>query len=245
VRVALAQIRLEPDKRSANLSSALRWIDEAADLTPAPDLICLPGSCDYGPSQNRAAAPIDSMGGPFAERIAAKARDLGLFIAMGHADADHGHAYLAASLFDPDGDAVLRHRGVVVPRLEPKELAQGTTLRVRDTLLGRVGLLLDADLAELCLPRALAAMGATLIIAAGCGLAVEGAPRSARQLGDLAGSLGAYLLVTQPVAAEPRAERTSAVFGPNGACIASAAARKEGLVTVDIPAPCRAARARA
>ena len=245
MKVALLQMRLEAGKRSANLTNAVQWIDQAADLEPAPDLICLPAACDYGPNPNKLAAPMDSYGGSFAETIALKARDLGLFIALGHADVDHHHAYRAVSLFDPDGDPVLRYRGVVVPRPGRANLAGGTTLAVRETMLGRIGLLVDTDLGATCLPGALAAMGATLMVVAGSGGALSGGPRTVRQLGEIARTCGAHLLVTQPSSADDRGECVSAAISPAGRCLASGPPGEESIVSADIPITSEARRGKA
>lgn len=244
-------MRVEPGKRSANLTNALRWVDRAAELEPPPDLICLPAACDYGPNPEKIAAPMDSRGGSFAETIALKARDLGLFIALGHADADPLNAYVAVTLFDPDGDPILRHRAVVVSRPTRSDFGGGTVLAVRDTLLGRIGLLVDSDLAKGCLADALAAMGATLIIVAGRGrLSNDGSP-TVKKLGEIAESCGTHLLVTHPLAIGGSRECVSAAVGPTGRCLASGPAGEEGIVCAHIAAtsvagrgPARAARCR-
>jgi len=239
LRAALVQLRLESGKRSANLTNVLRWIDEAADLTPAPDLICLPGPCDYGPNPKGIAAPLDCLGGPFAETVALKAKDLGLFVALGHVDADHLGAYLAVSLFDPDGDAVLRHRGVVVPPGAGTELSGGTALRVADTPLGRVGLLTDTDLREPCLGTSLSAMGATLIVVSSRGVEPDGGPGAKKRLGEVARSCAAFLLVACPAAADGQRKCASSAFDPRGQCLVSATPGREGIVEVALATPTR------
>lgn len=228
MKIALLQMKLEPGSRSANLTAALKRIDEAADLTPAPDLICLPGCADHGGILAKAAASTDARGGAFCETLAMKARDLGLFIATGHADAEFDAVNLAASLLDSDGDAVIRQRAIC--RTPAGETGHGTSLRVRDTILGRVGLLVGLDLCEPCLPQALAMMGAKLLIVPGLGTAPD-------DVGKLARICGAFIAIAQPAALESGRGEPSAVYAPDGKCIAAAESGEEQMLVVDVAVP--------
>lgn len=229
MRITLVQMRLDPGGRSANLTGALRWIDEAADLTPSPDLICLPGCADHGGTLAKVASPTDARGGSFCETLAMKARDLGLFIATGHVDVDFDAVYVAASLFDADGDAILRQRAVCPT--PAGEAGRGMSLQVRDSIFGRVGLLVGPDAYDAILPRALARMGARLLIVAGSG----GAASSASGMADLARECESWIVAAHPASAG-NGER-SAVYSPSGECNAKTSAGDETLLTIEVPLP--------
>ena len=48
VRVAIAQMKVDPHSRATNQRRAMALLDQAAELDPPPELICLPGLCDGG-----------------------------------------------------------------------------------------------------------------------------------------------------------------------------------------------------
>jgi predicted amidohydrolase len=231
VKITLVQMRLEPGSRSANLSAALRRIDDAADLTPSPDLILLPGCADHGGTLAKAVSPTDARGGAFCETLALKARDLGLYIATGHVDADFDDVYLAASLFDADGDTVLLQRAVCPTPVG--EAGRGTTLQVRDTIFGRVGLLVGPDASDAILPRAMARLGARLLIVAGLG----GQAPSAGELARLARDCEAWIVVAHPASPTGGAGERSAVYSPSGECTATAPTGAETDLTVEVAVP--------
>ncbi len=167
MRIALIQMAIETGGRSANLVRALQWIDRACDQDPAPDLIVLPESCDLGVAAPDAAAMAEPVGGPFAESLAAKAREMGVHVAAGLTERDVGGLYSAGVLFDVDGDVLLRHRRIHLDPCQRETYTSGDRLRVRQTPWGCVGIQVSADLDLPCLTDALAAMGAALIIVPG------------------------------------------------------------------------------
>jgi len=163
VRIALIQMAIVPGRRSANLVSALGWIDKACDLDPAPDLVVLPECSDIGWLAPGAAELAEPVGGSFAESVAAKAREMGVHLVAGLTERDGEALYSAGVLFDVDGDVLLRQRKINL-QASDNAYAPGDRLRVRQTAWGRVGIEVSTDLLAGCITDALAAMGARIIL---------------------------------------------------------------------------------
>ena len=102
MRIALLQIRVLSDSRSANLAHVLRQVVRAAETVPAPDLLVLPASCDGINPKGVTAA----MAQGFGESLAAAAREWGLYVAAGALRAVDDGVYDQACLYDPDGDVI-------------------------------------------------------------------------------------------------------------------------------------------
>ena len=110
----------------------------------------------------------DPVGGPFVESLAAKAREMGIHLVAGVNETEAGSLYVAALLFDPDGDILLRQRMIdptAASRSTDGCYASGTRLEVRQTSWGCVGLSVATEDGEDCLTGALGAMGADLVVA--------------------------------------------------------------------------------
>ncbi|MFQ5591866.1 MAG: hypothetical protein ACE5HE_11940 [Phycisphaerae bacterium] len=107
MRVALLQVDLNSKSRAANLQRVVAAVQCAAQATPPPDLLVLPGGCDTGGGvANRRLS--DSYRQSVKETIAWLARDWGVFIAAGF-HRSNGHALEPwVGLFDPDGDPASR-----------------------------------------------------------------------------------------------------------------------------------------
>ncbi|MHC4697101.1 MAG: hypothetical protein ACYTFA_10190 [Planctomycetota bacterium] len=107
MRVALLQLPLDSKSPAANIQGLIAGIHRAANTTPPPDLLVLPGSCDTGgvvPSRRLAESSLQSV----REMIAWQARDWGVYIAAG-LHCRRGSAVVPwAVLFDPDGDLVVQ-----------------------------------------------------------------------------------------------------------------------------------------
>ncbi len=134
MRVALAQARLDPTSRSANIQGLIAIVRDAAGMRPAPDLIVLPGSCDTG----GAVAGPDRFGAGMRgvrEALSFEARYWGVYLAVG-LHRRIGDDWVPASvLFDPDGDVVAwAHR-----RPTSDEAGAGEALAFWHTAVGRIG----------------------------------------------------------------------------------------------------------
>jgi len=133
MRLALLQLGLDSKSRAMNMQALILGIQRAAQSTPPPDLLVLPGVCDTGgmiACHGHTDACLDGV----KETIASQAREWGVFIAAGlhiHS-AVQGRTH-GAFLFDPDGDVV----AVCRPQDSP-ESAGGTA--TWDSSVGRLGL---------------------------------------------------------------------------------------------------------
>jgi aliphatic nitrilase len=81
--------------------------------------------------------------GPATETIAAAARRLGIVVALGVNERDHGSLYNAQLIFDADGALVLKRRKIT-PTFHERMIwgqGDGSGLKVVDTAVGRVGAL--------------------------------------------------------------------------------------------------------
>ena len=101
VRVAIAQMQIDPHSRAHNQRRAMRLLDRAAELDPAPEFICLPACCD---SRCEPPWPTPAMTDGFIGVLAGKARELGVHVIAGLHEACDGAVYDAAVWLDPDGD---------------------------------------------------------------------------------------------------------------------------------------------
>ncbi len=137
MRVALVQIGVRTESRSANLTHVLGHIVVAAETEPAaPDLLVLPAGCDGAVSPGLSEAMVQG----FAESLAALAREWGLYIAVGLLEPAGDGFGEAARLIDPDGDPLVRGTAV------------GNACVVRETPLGRVAVGVDVPEAPLAPP---------------------------------------------------------------------------------------------
>lgn len=105
MRLACLQIRLDVTGRAGILQALIAAIEHAARLVPAPDLLVLPGDCDTG----MAAKGPGWYGAALwnvRESISSKAREWGVFIAVGLHVNVRDTLVPYAILFDADGDGV-------------------------------------------------------------------------------------------------------------------------------------------
>lgn len=146
VRVAAVQIAVEGD-----LDGALEAMDGALAEAAArgADIALLPETSIYGwvnPEAHRLADPIP---GPTTDRLAELARRHDLMIAVGLAESEAGNLYNSAVLIDSDGTLLLKHRKAnILTRLMTPPYTPGPdeTASVIDTRLGRIGMLICADI---------------------------------------------------------------------------------------------------
>ena len=214
MRVALVQIGVRTDSRSANLTHVLRHIVGAAETEPAaPDLLVLPAGCDGPVSPGLSEAMVQG----FAESLAAVAREWGLYVAAGLLEPAGDGFGEAGRLIDPDGDALVR--GAVV----------GEDCVVRKTPLGRVAVGVDVEEAPLAPP----AGPCDLMLVHGRWSTPPGSGRQALaavhdRFSELARRIGAPVCVVGAVG-RPDDDLAatliggSGLWGPDGHCIASAA----------------------
>lgn len=165
IRIALAQMRVDPGCPDLNLSRAEQRIDEAAEA--GARIVLLPEALDLGwthPSARADAQPIPS-GAPF-HRLAAAARRCGVHVAAGLTERCGDRIYNAAVLIGPDGGILLHHRKINELGIGHDCYDPGDRLGVVRLPFATVGLMICADgfAQDEILSRSLGAMGADLIL---------------------------------------------------------------------------------
>ncbi len=103
MRVILVSIDLDSTSSSENLQRLIRAIDQSAASSPLPDLLVLPGACDTGGVKARSTVVAGTLTA-IKETVAAKAREWGIYIAIGLHRLESDSAIPYAALFDSDGD---------------------------------------------------------------------------------------------------------------------------------------------
>ncbi len=165
VRLALAQMRVEPGEPEINLARAEAMIAHAG--AGGADVVLLPEVLDYGwthPSAAEGAGGIpDGEGFGRLSRAAAEHR---LHVCAGLAERCGDRLYNAAVLIGPDGGLLLHHRKIHEIPFARSLYSTGDRLGVADTPLGRWGLMICADALAPggVVARTLGAMGAELIL---------------------------------------------------------------------------------
>ncbi len=160
LRIGMGQILVEGGEPERNLERAADAIAQAADQ--GCDLAALPECLNYGWTHPSAHAHQ----GPATERLADAARKAGIWVAAGLVERDGERLYNSAFLLDSSGDVVLSHRKINELALAHDLYTLGACVRCVDTSLGRIGLLVCADLFPDApeLGRALGRMGCELIL---------------------------------------------------------------------------------
>lgn len=163
--LALAQMRVDPGDREANLRRALARIDAAA--RDGADVVLLPEALPLGwmdaTTHDQADAVPD---GPTCRVFRDAARTAGIFVCTGVVERSGDQVFNAAVLIDPRGDVLLHHRKINELDIARGMYARGDRLGVAVTPWGRIGLMICADAfadGEV-VSRALAVMGADVIL---------------------------------------------------------------------------------
>jgi predicted amidohydrolase len=163
--IALAQIRVEPGCVDENISRAEGAISAAAAGGAA--LVVLPEALDCGwthPSCEERAGAIPD--GWACARLAEAARDARIHVCAGISERESDAIFNSAVLLGSDGSLLLHHRKLNELAIAHACYAQGNRLGVVRTPLGTIGVMICADafVEGLVISRALAAMGADLIV---------------------------------------------------------------------------------
>lgn len=233
MRVTLIQMRVEPGLRSANIVRALDWLDRAGELDPPGDLICLPGRADVG-LRERVLMP---RGGSFVESVAAKARELGCYVACGYTEMSGEGTCPAAVLIDPDGDIMLRQAACFGDR----QPAPASQVRVRHTPLGSLAVIAGLDGETESFVDVLVRAGAGALIVPNLPAEDEAASGEALStVQRLAGQYGVTLCVTSglhPSEGGTMIGGPTVVISSEGQCLAQAAENREMILTAEFDLP--------
>ncbi len=170
MRIAVVQLTIHPNRRTANLQAALNAIDAAAESDPAPDLILLPAFADVLDSAAGRNELCEHVEGQTTAACGLRARNWGLFIAFGMAEKSGKRPYLTSVLLDRDGDVRLAQRQMYLLNSTSDFFQPGEGISVTNILLGRLGLLTGEDWLN---PRTwdhVNQAGAQLVVGAACRL---------------------------------------------------------------------------
>lgn len=144
IRIAMCQIVCLDGDRRGNFARAENAIREAKET--GADLACLPETAIYGwvnPDAHTRACPIP---GEDSQRLCELARQYEIFLCAGLAEKDGERLYDSALLIDDAGRILLKHRKIILLEwLMAPPYSSGHEVKVVQTRLGRVGILICAD----------------------------------------------------------------------------------------------------
>jgi len=147
VRIAIAQIVCLDGDRKGNFARIDHAVREAK--SQGADLVCLPEMALLGwvnPDAHQRAHPIP---GEDSESLCKLARDHQIHLSIGLAEKNGDCLYDSALLIDNEGQILLKHRKInLLAELMSPPYTPGKTVRVAETKLGRIGLLICADTHE-------------------------------------------------------------------------------------------------
>ena len=184
LRVGMAQILVTPGAVDENLGRAVAAIEAAG--REGCDVVVLPECLDLGwtfPAARDLARPVP---GPTSHRLGQAAASAGLMVVAGLTERDGDRIFNSAVLIGADGALLATHRKINELDFARELYSAGTSLQVARTPLGVIGVNICADNAypALALGRALAAMGAQILLSP-CAWAVPpGFDNSVRAYGD-------------------------------------------------------------
>ncbi len=165
MKLALAQMLVEPGAPEANLARAEQRIAEAA--ARGANVVLLPECLDLGwthPSARELSTTIP--GGASCRRLMAAAMQHQVYVCAGIVERAGERMFNAAVLIDREGFVLLHHRKIHELDFGRELYATGDRLGVADTLFGRIGLMICADgfAPGQVISRTLAMMGARVIL---------------------------------------------------------------------------------
>jgi predicted amidohydrolase len=164
VKTAICQIRVGDGDLEGNCDRAARAVSEAA--RKGADLALLPEAADFGWIHD-AARSIGEGDSPLAATYAELSGEYEIYVCGGFVERSGEELFNSAALFGPDGVKRLHHRKINELTIARHLFACGDSLGVAETEeFGRLGLMICADAfyGEQAFARALAAMGARLIL---------------------------------------------------------------------------------
>jgi predicted amidohydrolase len=165
MKLAMAQMLVEPGCKESNLARAEQRIAEAAAL--GAQVVVLPEAMPLGWTHPSARTEADEIpDGESCARLRRAAREHGLFVCAGIVERAGENVFNAAVLIDATGKVILHHRKIHELDIAQEIYARGDCLSVADTPFGRMGLMICADgfAPGQSITRALALMGAQTIL---------------------------------------------------------------------------------
>jgi predicted amidohydrolase len=163
VKLALAQMFVEPGSKSANLARAEQRIADAGGA----DIVVLPEALTLGWTHPSARTQADEIpAGESCLRLRAAAQHHGVFVCAGLVERCGEKIFNAAVLINPKGDVLIHHRKIHELEIAHDLYARGDRLAVAETTFGKIGVMICADgfAPGQSISRTLALMGARYIL---------------------------------------------------------------------------------
>lgn len=145
MKLALAQIHVEPGAPDSNLERADRAVAEAA--RSGADLVLLPEALDFGwthPSARAGAGPLPDGAAAARLREAARRHRVGIIAGLVERSGD-GRLFNAAVVVDAEGRLLHRHRKIHELDFARELYATGDSVEPVETPWGRIGVVVCAD----------------------------------------------------------------------------------------------------
>jgi predicted amidohydrolase len=164
-KLALLQMKVIGGDRESNLTHAGEMIKEAA--AEGAEFILLPEAMDLGWTDPSALTEAESIPeGKTCQFLSSMAKKYRLYICAGLIEKSGEKVYNSAVILDPDGEVILLHRKINELDIGHPYYALGDRLNVCETTYGTVGVMIcaDASTGDRVIPRALAYMGADVIL---------------------------------------------------------------------------------
>ena len=164
-KLALIQMEVKYGERDTNISKAEEMIAEAAKNHA--DIVLLPEAMDLGwmdPSAFTMAEPIPN--GITCSALAKSAKENHVYVISGLIEKDGDAVFNSAVVINPDGEVILKYSKIKEVDVGEKYYTLGKNLSVVDTEFGKIGveICIDANARNLSISRALAQMGADIIL---------------------------------------------------------------------------------
>jgi len=168
MRIAVAQLAIEPAMRTLTFQRALRAIDAAAETDPSPDVVLLPAFCDVPEVLAGNTEIVERLAGPTVAACGLRARHWGVFVALGFAEQGPREPYVTGVLLDNDGDVCVAHRQRRFSMMSGDGFSTGTDVCAADVVLGRLAVLTGDDVLDDEAWDAAARAGAAVILGTTC-----------------------------------------------------------------------------
>lgn len=161
-RIRIIQPRLRDGDIAGNLAMTLKTIRASAGQA---DLLVFPETCISGfPRPDNVAQLAEPLDGPSATALREAARQAGVAVAIGLAEADQGRRFNAGLLIDADGQVLLHYRKTMLYDSDQGVFEAGERWPTCEWRGLRLGLLICFDIEFAAPARALGAQGVDLIV---------------------------------------------------------------------------------
>lgn len=165
MKLAMAQMLVEPGQKEVNLARAERWI--AAAAAQGADVVALPEALPLGWTHPSARTEADEIPeGESCVRLRRAAMKHRVMVCAGIIERAGEKIFNAAVLINLAGEVLIHHRKIHELDIAQDLYSRGDRLSVADTKFGRIGVMICADgfAPGQSISRTLALMGAQIIL---------------------------------------------------------------------------------